>query len=534
MRWHHQGSKSILDIRFDRFSRGNPFSWYRDFEDLFPELRMDKEGHPFRRIVEVVYQFSRISEGDLIVAISEKEQESCLGRVEEVEFLLERMHIRISWYDGNQEWRSVTGPTDKHPLFIAEATLELMDQFDIFSKLSEYEIENFQIQDSNVLTIMEGVPNVDPVTLRDIGALLNSPSSLKNLAEEGIHESADDDLMDIGATEPETIPSHNVTLFYGTNRKKTGETDLNGYYGSESGELTTGICKVNVPSVHVQGRVERPRWWKLQFRENDDKHITLKDISEVETEQFYADLADDMAQLDNKAALIFIHGYNNSFAKAARRAGQIAFDIPFDGLAGFYSWPSMDNAAAYERDEDLVELAVSPFKKFVIDFIEKTGVEKLHFIAHSMGNRLLCTTLNEISIDGNFGDKLKVLHQVVLAAPDIDQRIFKERILPEFQKVGIRRTLYPSPYDMALNFSEIIRVGNPRLGDSGDSIFVEKELDTVDTDSVKIGGINHSNVFDTKELLTDLHYLLNEGLHPDRRRLVKLEKETKPYWTLPR
>jgi esterase/lipase superfamily enzyme len=107
-------------------------------------------------------------------------------------------------------------------------------------------------------------------------------------------------------------------------------------------------------------------------------------------------------------------------------------------------------------------------------------------------------------------------------------------ILPQFQKIGRRRTLYASDKDKALHLSEIFRGGLPRLGDGCSSLFVGNGIDTVDASNVDSSGSHHSYVFDTKELITDLHYLLNVGLPPLERRLRAKTKNSLTFWLFPR
>ena len=42
----------------------------------------------------------------------------------------------------------------------------------------------------------------------------------------------------------------------------------------------------------------------------------------------------------NNQLLVFVHGYNVDFDNAVRRAGQLAYDLNFDGPTFLFSWPS--------------------------------------------------------------------------------------------------------------------------------------------------------------------------------------------------
>ncbi|MBK8451703.1 MAG: alpha/beta hydrolase [Saprospiraceae bacterium] len=232
--------------------------------------------------------------------------------------------------------------------------------------------------------------------------------------------------------------------------------------------------------------------------------MVLKSITEISEQTFFTLLAEDVNKLSEKSAMIFIHGYNMTFAEAARRTAQIAWDIPFNGITGFYSWPSSGKKLSYPKDIEHADASIPYLEEFIENFVNQTKIENLHLIAHSMGNKLLTSSLINLSIKTKFSHKLNIFRQIVLAAPDIDQIVFKNTILPHFKNIGSRRTLYSSDKDKALHLSKEIRGGLARLGDAGNSLFVDRSLDTVDASNVKSRGNKHSYIFDTKELLADL------------------------------
>ena len=320
-----------------------------------------------------------------------------------------------------------------------------------------------------------------------------------------------------------------VSLFYGTTRSKAGLIKNKQSYNYELSELTYGQCEVTIPRNHQQGEIERPSFLKFEFSENPEKHVVIEKASSIDYSGFIAGLKTDLSKLEKKSALIFIDGYNNSFEDVAMRTAQIAWDIPFKGVCGFFSWPSASKTKAYLSDIEKADASVPAFEKFVKDIILDSGLEQLHIIAHSMGNRILTAGLNNLSSDSSFNKISDKIRQIVLAAPDIDQSVFKNSLLPKFQKIGNGRTIYSSERDKALAASEFFR-GAPRLGDAGKSLFVCNGLDTIDSSEIRKGLMNHSYAFDTKELLTDLYYLLNQELRPIHRRLRAKMLNKLKYW----
>jgi len=331
--------------------------------------------------------------------------------------------------------------------------------------------------------------------------------------------------------EDERFKGDEVRVFYGTNRAKTGNPEFENYFGGEIADLSWGSCFINIPKKHEEGKIERPRnYYLFKQKENKDKHIIINDINELNEQDFYIAIIEQFEKIDDKSALIFIHGYNNTFAEATRRAGQLAWDLPFNGTTAFFSWPSDGKTLSYLKDEVNARASVEHLKDFIEQLVIQTGVEKLHIIAHSMGNLICTQALNSLSQKQSFSSKIKVIDNIILAAPDIDQLDFKNNILPNFQKIGNRRTLYASRKDKALNISEKIRLGFPRLGDAGEQLFVANGLDTIDASQVKSWGNHHSYVFQIKEVLTDLFYLFKDGFEPSKRRLKNSKKNNIDYW----
>ncbi|MEQ8685718.1 MAG: alpha/beta hydrolase [Imperialibacter sp.] len=346
-------------------------------------------------------------------------------------------------------------------------------------------------------------------------------------------EDTDDDSILTGDIVTEPGPARAVQLFFGTNRIPTGKSDWGEYYGNEyDNELREGICSVNIPPNKKQGETPRPFRipWIYEFPEREDKHVMIKLIRELEERVFLDFIQKELSRLKENTGLIFVHGFNNTFEESAWRAGQLAWDMPFKGIVGFYSWPAI---GSYLADEARVRASVEPFKKFVVQLLEESGLQKVHILAHSMGNVLLTESLNQLASDVGHKKLLHKIQQIVLAAPDIDQSIFRNSILPYFKDLGMRRTIYASDRDIALRASGVIRKRQPRLGFAGSHLFVSEWFDTVDASKVGKSSMGHSYVFQTREMLTDLHLLLNMGFAPKKRRLRDQLRENLTYWLYP-
>ena len=115
-----------------------------------------------------------------------------------------------------------------------------------------------------------------------------------------------------------------VRVFYATDREPTGSTDPDEFFGGEYGDLSYGRVEVSILPGHRVGELERPSILRFEFREDPDKHVVLASIEALDEARFYRELADSLTVAEEREALVFIHGYNVSFDRAARRTAQLA------------------------------------------------------------------------------------------------------------------------------------------------------------------------------------------------------------------
>ena len=122
------------------------------------------------------------------------------------------------------------------------------------------------------------------------------------------------------------------------------------------------------------------------LREDPKKHVVLMRINLRSEQEFFDDISTAPPQGAERKALVFIHGYNNSFEDAARRTAQIAHDVEFVGVPMFYSWPSKAKTKDYIVDGNEVEQAVVYLKEFLRGLALNSRFDSITLIAHSMGN----------------------------------------------------------------------------------------------------------------------------------------------------
>jgi len=115
----------------------------------------------------------------------------------------------------------------------------------------------------------------------------------------------------------------------------------------------------------------------------------------------------------------------------------------------------------YPIDEATIEPSQSAITDFLVDFTTHCGAEKIHVIAHSMGNRCLLRALQRIVANAQRRSKVK-FGQVFLAAPDLDRDLFLDlaHLYPEHAE---RTTLHSSAHDKPVHLSAKLHDA-PRAG----------------------------------------------------------------------
>lgn len=319
-----------------------------------------------------------------------------------------------------------------------------------------------------------------------------------------------------------------VKVFYATDRNLTAVPEPARRYGIDRAEISYGTCAVSIPRDHRMGELEAPSIWKLEFRQDPEKHVVLLDISVQDKDQYFAGLAERIRSSAKKSAFIFIHGYNVTFENAARRTAQMSYDLAFDGAPVFYSWPSQGTVEGYPVDETNIEWAQTNLKRFLEDFVTRSDAEEIYLIAHSMGNRALTRAFaNLISEKPDLKGRFR---ELILTAPDIDAEVFQRDIAPQIAGHEAGVTLYSSSEDKALQLSKTFH-GYPRAGDSGLGLVIVPGIETIDAANVDTSFLGHSYFAEDRSVLSDIFYLIRDGKRADARfSLSPVESVAGRYW----
>ena len=297
---------------------------------------------------------------------------------------------------------------------------------------------------------------------------------------------------------------------------------------SHNAGLSYGHCEISIPRDHRMGELESPSLWRLEFRADPARHVVLLDAEVEDQARFFAGIAAQVKASASGSAFVFIHGYNVSFEDAARRTGQMAYDLGFDGAPVFYSWPSQGGVARYTVDENNIEWSTPHLQAFLTDFLQKTEAAKVYLIGHSMGNRGLARAV--AGLIETQPELARRIAEIILTAPDIDVDVFQQEIAPRLTAARHPVTLYASSEDLALAASKLVH-GYRRAGDSGEGMLLLAGVETIDATGVDTGFLKHSYFAEQRSALSDMFYLIHDNARADQRFLDPVDTPRGRYWT---
>ncbi|UZJ37140.1 MULTISPECIES: alpha/beta hydrolase [unclassified Prosthecochloris] len=307
----------------------------------------------------------------------------------------------------------------------------------------------------------------------------------------------------------EEYPEPPVRMLFGTDRNRTDATDPGKVFGFERGDVAYGVCTVSLPFDHRIGELERP-----VFKEDSAEHVVLIDVCVYDRQAFFTEMQGCVNRSVDKQLLLFLHGYNMTFEKAAHNMAQIVADLGFEGCPVFYSWPSRGKVSGYPADETSVRWSKNNLKKFLEDIAVKSGSKSIYLLAHSMGNRILTDAFLELIEERQ--DLKRHFKALLLVAPDIDTGIFKRDIAERLGRSGSFVTIYASSEDKALKASRRIH-GFPRVGEVEGIPLIVPEIETIDATGVDTSFLGHSYFNRSRSVLSDIYYIINEDLQADER-----------------
>ncbi|MGD1037847.1 MAG: alpha/beta fold hydrolase [Roseiarcus sp.] len=289
-----------------------------------------------------------------------------------------------------------------------------------------------------------------------------------------------------------------VQVFIASTRK--GESGAAAQAASTDG-AHYALATMTIPPGHRAGSIEEPMWGAANAKD----HIVVAGERELDGDEFRAELASHISGRIgvNRDVLVFVHGFNTSFAEARARAAQITADSRFGGVAVLFTWPTKHELFGYVSDKDSAMASRDALQDLLQDLAATPGVGKIHVLAHSMGGWLAMEALSQASIGGN-RDLGGHLGEVMLASPDIDMDVFAGQ-MRHIRPAKV--TVFATANDRALSLSSAIAQSRRRVGGIDPSKPEDRQAledlgaKVYDLSSYSDGFIDHAAYADTPDVL---------------------------------
>ncbi|PXW16661.1 esterase/lipase superfamily enzyme [Chryseobacterium sp. CBTAP 102] len=205
------------------------------------------------------------------------------------------------------------------------------------------------------------------------------------------------------------------------------------------------------------------------------------------TQRMFYELYKNMSSTkDRSDVMIFIHGYLYDFddeLKAILDLKKIFIDNPASPVEHilFVSWPASgsiiplsyfdDKASSINSGTSLMRMFYF-YTQFLKDIFSNRNLtpcnQRIHLMAHSMGNRVLQSMLYSLKRE----NILRVIDQVVLLNADVSYKVFEDSE-DSFNKLPLlanRISIYLNRQDIILGASQFTKnILTPRLGKNGPS-----------------------------------------------------------------
>jgi esterase/lipase superfamily enzyme len=333
----------------------------------------------------------------------------------------------------------------------------------------------------------------------------------------------------VGARRPAYESACIYPVWYGTNREPANKGDsIFSSKRSSGSALYYGKCDIVIPRSHAIGSIGSS-WWNRLISGEDDR-LKISGYTRLSETAFWETTRERLVQLaeNERTALIFIHGYNVHFRSAAIRAAQLGADLKVP-LTAFFSWPSQGSLSGYAADAAAIDASEHLICKFLEQFLQRGGAERVHLIVHSLGNRGLLRSFQELAQRAATGSRVR-FGQIFLAAPDVDAEVFA-RLAAAYTQMAQRTTLYASSNDKALAGSGII-YGAPRAG-YAPPITIVPGIDTVEVSAIDLSKLGHGYFGAARSFLSDIYALMQSDQPPAKRiGLIEWQGISGTYWRI--
>jgi esterase/lipase superfamily enzyme len=306
-----------------------------------------------------------------------------------------------------------------------------------------------------------------------------SSSTVRLMPTPTLFTGADPGLFEAG-TDADREPTFEI--FYATNRIPAGPPEAPNYTRERGEQLRFGVATLRVGDG-------TKTWESLQQMstsadEGERPEITLQGTREMavldhaaeapgpDVEAFFAYVDELLRRGGSRDILIYVHGANTNFERAAAQAAQFQHFQGRDAVVMVFAWPSAGTMLRYRRDVATARSTAPTFARLLEHLSAHTQAAHVNVLAYSAGAMIASPGLARAADDATSaagGGSLR-LGEIYYAAPDVDFPVFVDN-LPRYEDQVRRVTVALNMGDRALSFAEwfnrVSRAGRPNLADIG-------------------------------------------------------------------
>ncbi|MGO7049613.1 alpha/beta hydrolase [Rhizobium johnstonii] len=245
-----------------------------------------------------------------------------------------------------------------------------------------------------------------------------------------------------------------VDMLVATTRQPSGDPATL-FNGERSPKPSMTDVAVSIPTKREPGTVQ----WPQRLPPNPATEFAVTRVKQIDT--IPEGRAWFRQHIQGGHALVFIHGFNNTYEDSVFRLAQIVHDNGMQATPILFTWPSRAQLTGYEYDKESTNYSRTALEQSLRVLVADPDVKDITILAHSMGTWLAMESLRQMGIrDGHVNAKI---HNVILASPDIDIQVFAKQFV-EMGDPKPKFTIFVSQDDRALAASSFITRNVSRLG----------------------------------------------------------------------
>ncbi len=372
---------------------------------------------------------------------------------------------------------------------------------------------------------------------------------------------------------PEAQRTRDAEVIYVTDRKMTRETDSGPQYGSgralridyglatvdlgdgtwddlvkASTQRTTSLAPMSVTATVPVGHFNlEPQYYEILPDGSMDYSHEGRQIIAAQREQFSTFLSQRLALAGSGDVYVIVHGFSVTFPGAMFTTTHIWHYLGRPGVAIGYSWPSGHSGLlrGYTYDRESSEFTVTHFKNLLRSIVACPDVKRLHIIGHSRGTQVVADAVRELHLayqaQGKQTYEEMKLETVVLAAPDMDWEVFRQRFIGDNATNAPRRlVVYVSPHDEAIGMSDWLFSSGRRLGrllgsdltTAGQNYLRQSDRIQVINCQVSKFGTSHNYFYAHPAVLSDLILVLRDRRKPGAEHGRPMQQDEAGLWQI--